>query len=40
LLQMETMDHMFLVFRNIDTGEINLLFRKDEKKYGLIEFYE
>ena len=40
LLQMETMDHMFLVFRNIDTGEINLLFRKDDKKYGLIEFYE
>lgn len=40
LLQMETMNHLFLVFRNIDTGEINLLFRKNEKGYGLIEFYE
>lgn len=40
LLQMKTMNHLFLVFRNIDTGEINLLFRKNEKGYGLIEFYE
>ena len=40
LLQMEAMNHLFLVFRNIDTGEINLLFRKNEKGYGLIEFYE
>ncbi|MFN3691634.1 MAG: HPF/RaiA family ribosome-associated protein [Fervidobacterium sp.] len=37
IAQMDVMNHVFFVFRNTDTGEINLLYRKNGK-YGLIEF--
>lgn len=37
LAQMDVMNHAFFVFRNVDTGEINMLYRKNGK-YGLIEF--
>jgi putative sigma-54 modulation protein len=40
VLQMETMDHMFLVFRNSETDEINVIYRKKEGEYGLLELYE
>ncbi|MCX7653269.1 MAG: HPF/RaiA family ribosome-associated protein [Fervidobacterium sp.] len=39
LAQMEVMNHAFFVFRNVDTGEINMLYRKNGK-YGLIEFQD
>ncbi|MGC8903155.1 MAG: ribosome hibernation promotion factor [Fervidobacterium sp.] len=39
LEQMNVMKHAFFVFRNVDTGEINLIYRKNGK-YGLIEFEE
>lgn len=39
LAQMDVMNHAFFVFRNVDTGEINLLYRKNGK-YGLIEFQD
>uniref|UniRef100_A0A7C5RIJ5 HPF/RaiA family ribosome-associated protein n=1 Tax=Fervidobacterium thailandense TaxID=1008305 RepID=A0A7C5RIJ5_9BACT len=39
LEQMEVMNHAFFVFRNAETGELNMLYRKNGK-YGLIEFEE
>ncbi len=40
VLQMETMGHMFLVFRNVETDEINVIYKKKEGEYGLLELYE
>lgn len=37
IAQMDVMNHVFFVFRNVETGEINLIYRKNGK-YGLIEF--
>ncbi|HCI29947.1 MAG TPA: HPF/RaiA family ribosome-associated protein [Fervidobacterium sp.] len=37
--QMEVMGHTFFVFRNVDTGELNMLYRRNDK-YGLLEFQE
>ncbi len=37
IAQMDVMQHQFFVFRNIETGEINLLYRRNGK-FGLIEF--
>jgi putative sigma-54 modulation protein len=39
IAQMEVMGHQFFVFRNVDTGELNMIYRKNGK-YGLIEFQE
>ncbi|QAV33972.1 putative sigma-54 modulation protein [Fervidobacterium changbaicum] len=39
IAQMDVMGHQFFVFRNVDTGEINMLYRKNGK-YALIEFQE
>jgi len=40
VLQMKVMNHRFLVFRNANTGEINLLYRDDAGKLHLLEFSE
>ena len=40
VLQMDAMDHVFLVFRNVETNEINVIYRKKEGEYGLLELYE
>ncbi len=40
VLQMDAMDHMFIVFRNSETNEINVIYRKKEGEYGLLELYE
>ncbi len=40
ILQMDVMDHMFMVFRNTETNEINVIYRKKNGKYGLLELYE
>ncbi len=40
VLQMDTMGHLFLVFRNTETGEINVIYKKKEGEYGLLELYE
>lgn len=40
VLQMKVMDHKFLVFRNTNTGEINLLYRDDAGNLHLLEFSE
>jgi putative sigma-54 modulation protein len=36
-LQMELLDHAFFVFTNADTGDINVVYRRRDGNYGLIE---
>ena len=36
-LQMEALGHAFFVFRNADTEEINVIYRRHDGNYGLIE---
>ena len=36
-LQMEMIDHPFFVFRNEDTGNIEVLYRRKDGKYGLLQ---
>jgi putative sigma-54 modulation protein len=36
-LQMELLDHAFFVFTNADTSEINVVYRRRDGNYGLIE---
>ncbi|WP_457630147.1 ribosome hibernation-promoting factor, HPF/YfiA family [Oceanithermus sp.] len=36
-LQMEALGHTFFVFRNADTEEINVIYRRHDGNYGLIE---
>jgi putative sigma-54 modulation protein len=35
--QMELLDHDFFVFENAETGEVNVLYRRDDQNYGLLE---
>ena len=35
--QMELVGHTFFVFQNGDTGEINVVYKRGEDSYGLIE---
>ena len=37
-LQLEMLGHNFFVFKNADTDEINLIYRRQNKTMGLIEF--
>lgn len=37
ILQMDLLGHSFYVFRNAQTDEINVLYRRHEDSYGLIE---
>ena len=37
ILQMNLLDHSFYVFRNVDTSEINVVYRRNNGGYGLIE---
>ena len=37
ILQMNLSDHQFYMFRNIDTGDINVVYRRHNGDYGLIE---
>ena len=36
-VQMEALGHSFFVFENADTGEINVIYRRKDGHYGLIE---
>lgn len=40
ILQFKTMDRQFFLFRNSETGEINLLLLRKDGKIGLYEFFE
>lgn len=36
-VQMELLGHNFFVFSNAETGEVNVVYRRRDKSYGLIE---
>lgn len=36
-VQMELLGHNFFVFSNAETGEVNVVYKRNDKKYGLIE---
>ena len=35
--QMELLNHDFFVFENAETGEVNVLYRREDDNYGLLE---
>lgn len=35
--QMELLSHDFFVFENAETGEVNVLYRRDDGNYGILE---
>lgn len=37
ILQMQLLGHDFYVFSNAATGEVNVLYRRKDGRYGLIE---
>ena len=37
VLQMNLSDHQFYMFRNVDTGDVNVVYRRRDGNYGLIE---
>jgi putative sigma-54 modulation protein len=37
VLQLELVGHDFFVFRNADSGEVNVVYRRRDSNYGLIE---
>ena len=37
IMQMNLLGHAFYVFRNADTGEVNVVYRRRDGDYGLIE---
>ena len=38
ILQMELLGHEFFVFKNVDTKSVNVLYRRKDGDYGIIEF--
>ena len=40
ILQMNLLDHSFYVFRNVDTDEIDVVYRRNNGGYGIIETEE
>ena len=37
ILQMNLLEHVFFVFLNMDTGLVNVVYRRNDGNYGLIE---
>ena len=37
VLQMNLLDHQFYMFRNEGTGEINVVYKRKDGNYGLLE---
>lgn len=37
ILQMNLLGHQFFMFRNVETGEINVVYRRQDGDYGLLE---
>ncbi|MBR6407856.1 MAG: ribosome-associated translation inhibitor RaiA [Clostridia bacterium] len=40
VLQMNMLDHEFFMFRNADTNEINVVYRRHDGNYGVLEPYD
>jgi putative sigma-54 modulation protein len=36
-LELEVLDRSFIVFKNADTGEVNVLYKRGDGNYGLVE---
>ncbi|MBW7452511.1 ribosome hibernation-promoting factor, HPF/YfiA family [Paenibacillus sepulcri] len=39
ILQMNMVGHSFFMFANVDTKEVNVVYKRDDGKYGLLEQY-
>ncbi len=37
IVQMELLEHNFFVFMNIETDAVNVVYRRDDNDYGLLE---
>ena len=37
IMQMELLDHSFFIFRDIDSGIVSIVYKRDDGGYGLIE---
>ena len=37
IVQMELLAHNFFVFLNIETDSVNVVYRRDDKNYGVLE---
>jgi putative sigma-54 modulation protein len=37
VLQMEMLEHNFYVFLNVETDSVNVVYKRNEKDYGLLE---
>lgn len=37
IMQMNLLDHNFFVFRDAETEEVNVVYRRNDGNYGLIE---
>jgi putative sigma-54 modulation protein len=37
IMQMNLLSHEFFMFRNAETGQYNLVYKRKENDYGLIE---
>ncbi len=37
ILQMELIDHDFFVFKNVETNEVNVLYKRKDGNYGILE---
>ena len=37
ILQMNMLGHSFFMFRNTETGEINVVYKRNDEKYGVLE---
>ena len=37
IMQMNLLNNVFLVFVNADTGQVNVVYNRDDGSYGLIE---
>ena len=40
VLQMNLLGHTFFVFKNVDTNEMNVVYKRKDGKYALIESVE
>ena len=37
VLQMELIGHEFFAFKNVDTGDVNIVYKRKDGDYGIME---